>query len=62
MIFENEGLTLEMLPEKEMASIEDLRKDDFSYLRIQKLIATVLAEFMTQKKNCGLDVAESIEL
>lgn len=51
-----------MLPETEISSIEDLRKDDFSGLRIQKLITTVLAEFMTQKENCGLDIAESLEL
>jgi len=38
-----------MLPEKELASIEDMRKDDFSSMRMQKLFGTVLAEFMTQK-------------
>ena len=38
-----------MMPEKDIASIEDMRKDDFSGMRIQKLISTVLAEFKTQK-------------
>jgi hypothetical protein len=37
-----------MLPETELASIEDLRKDDFATLRIRKLFGIVLAEFRTQ--------------
>ena len=43
-----------MYKEVEVASLQEMQKDDFITLRFKKLIAAVLAEFSTCNYNCKL--------
>mmetsp|Transcript_35681 Transcript_35681/g.54606 ORF Transcript_35681/g.54606 Transcript_35681/m.54606 type:complete len:82 (-) Transcript_35681:1648-1893(-) len=45
--------------EVEAVPLTDLMKDDFSTLRMKKLIACVLAEFKTQSNNFKLNEEET---
>jgi len=47
-----------MVNEVEVVPLTDMMKDEFSTLRIKKLIACVLAEFKTQNENFKLSEEE----